>query len=174
VIVRFDATLDEFVDLGIRAWRRNQVALPLWRRDPVIGGGITAAVLYLAMGPPLGSRLAVAAIGFVLGAVIFPLFRQWSLRRNSVRSYAEWLGGRPSTSVEVEPRARGLWVAQNDAEILYPWRNIVAVADSTPDVEIHSRYGGLIVVRSRGFPDAAARSAFIADVRQGMAGKLGG
>jgi hypothetical protein len=169
VKVRFEATLDDFIDVALRTWRRQQATLPLWRRDIVVGALLTGALLYMASGPPPAQRIFIAVIGLPFGAFAYPAFRGFTLRRNANRLYREWLGGSATAPVEIEPRAQGLWVAQNGAEMLFPWRDVAGVEDSAQDVEISLQYEGVIVVRGRSFPDAADRSAFLAEVRNRLA-----
>ncbi|MGE5836538.1 MAG: hypothetical protein ACM4AI_18840 [Acidobacteriota bacterium] len=164
--VRFEATLDEFIDVVVRLSRQQQAALPFWRRDPVVGAMLTAAVAYLAAGPPVGTRLIAAGFGLAIGTVIYPLFRRLTVKRYVNRSCRKWLGDRPTAPVELEPRVPGLWVAQNDTEVLYPWRDITTIDDSRPDVEINFRYEGIIIIRARAFPDAATRAAFLDELRE--------
>ncbi|HYN10339.1 MAG TPA: hypothetical protein VES67_23330 [Vicinamibacterales bacterium] len=168
--VRFEATFDEFMDVAIRSWQLQHAALPFWRRDPVIGALLTAAILSLATPSPVVQKLVVAAIGGIFGAFFYPRYRQLTFKRSANRLYREWLGGQPAAAVEIEPRDRGLWVAQNSTEVLYPWRDVTAVDDSAADVQICFRYEGLIVVRTRAFADAATRSAFLAELEDRRAG----
>ena len=170
VRVRFDATLDEFVDVSLRMWRRQYAALPFWRRDAVAASVLGAVVLFLMSGPPIARRLVAAGMGLVLGAVFYPILRESSWKRQATRSLREWLGGRPTALVEVEPRAQGIWIGQNDAEMLWPWRDVTGIDESSSDLQIHLVQHGLIIVRGRAFPDPAVRSAFIAEIRSRMAG----
>ena len=167
--VRYEATLDDFIDVAVRTWRRQQATLPLWRRDIVVGALLTGAILYMASGPPPAQRIFIAVIGLPFGAFAYPAFRGFTLRRNANRLYREWLGGSATAPVEIEPRAQGLWVAQNGAEMLFPWRDVAGVEDSAQDVEISLRYEGVIVVRGRSFVDPADRSAFLTEVRNRLA-----
>ena len=49
--------------------------------------------------------------------------------------------------------------------------DVAAIEESAPDVEIGLRYEGVIVVRARGFHDAADRSAFLAELKDRWAGR---
>jgi hypothetical protein len=87
VKVRFGATLDDFIDVAVRTWRRQQANLPLWRRDGGGGALLTGAILYMASGPPLAQRLFIAGPGLAFGAFAYPAFRRFTLRRDANRLY---------------------------------------------------------------------------------------
>ena len=62
---------------------------------------------------------------------------------------------------ELELRADGVWVRQEQAEILNPWRSFVAADDVTDGIELRFAGGGFALVRNRVFPTLEARAAFL-------------
>lgn len=164
--VAYQSSRDEFVEFQFRLRELTQQALPWWRRDASFGGLLTAGILYLGYRTPTWF-----IIGLVAGAWAFPRWQRMRLGQSARREYDRWYGDRPEVLVEMEPRPAGFWYRQAGAETLYPWEQLLS-ADELPGggVELRLQHEGLIWVSPRAFPDAAARTRFLADLTQHRTG----
>lgn len=168
--VEFKASVDESADAGLRYLRSTDAGRAIRRRDAVRSGVISGATLFVVAMTINGWASWLAAV-FIGGlAVVWALVFWWVysaliydravLKR--LRAFAvEQLGNRDAFECVIELRPEGAWIRQNDAEVLLPWKDAVAVRDAEDGVELVFR-SGFILARDRGFASVDQRAAFLA------------
>ena len=154
--VETECGVEDFIDLAARDARRADRALPFYRRERFLGAVITGAILYMRVPAPFWALAGAAA-----GAYLYPRYRSFRSKRDTVQFYRNWAGESQRITLRVELRPAGLWVAQHGLEMLYPWRDVVSITAGGGDLEFALQYG-LVMVRSRAFSDDRHRSEFAA------------
>jgi hypothetical protein len=108
--------------------------------------------------------LLAILVGFLAGRA----HDHWQKR--CVRQYlAEQLRGAQTLRCEIELRPSGVWIQQDNVEMLFKWSDVVAVNDGATGVEIVFK-NSLVIARNRAFSIPEQRDTFLSNARQ-LAGK---
>ena len=177
--VEFEASVDEVADAGVRYLRSSEAGRATRRRETLRSAVISGAALFVVAMTVTGwpSWPAAAVVGAL--AVLWALLFWWvysaliydAAVRKRLRAFAvEQLGNRQAFDCVIELRPEGAWARQNDAEVLLPWKDAVAVRDAEDGVELGFR-SGFMLARDRGFASADQRAAFLARAQALAAGK---
>jgi len=102
-------------------------------------------------------------VGAVVGAMSM-VFHEQSLTKRTRTVVAEHFGTRSSIRCEIELRPTGLWVQQDQMQLLLDWETAKSVDDTPDGIELWFRWG-LVVARNRGFATPADRERFLAAAR---------
>jgi hypothetical protein len=168
ITVQFDPTFDELIDVELRFLRSSKAA-SAWRRNDAIFAAVGAALLtFFAIQILTHATLLLSLLGTSVGALIgyktYPRDQERRLRRRLMRLLKEQLGEVQSIRCDVELGPHGITVRQQGRTITYSWSNVKEIHDTPHGVEF--RFApGLLVVRSRAFPDQAARDQFLTQAR---------
>jgi hypothetical protein len=167
--VEFEATLDEWVDVHVRTFRRSGT-VRRWRwQETVCSAALAGVAAYLVSPDPLGSRLVGAAAGVTIALVLAPVLQRWNFRRR-LRGYGrELLAGRDTFKVRVRVGPDGVWSESLGADALVRWEHVAEVEGVDQRVDIWVRPSGLITVRQRAFKSAADKDRFVAMVERYLA-----
>jgi hypothetical protein len=174
VPVEFDATLDEAIDVHVRAARRTSA----FRRQRLINQwsvGLACALVLAGVtfreAPRPVTLLAfclvsafAAAVGLVV-AFLYGWYLDNHVRRYTKRSLVEQYGGPGPFPTQFEIRPEGLWAKSKALEITFPWSNLDGIEERGGDVELTFR-PGFVVIRARAFSTPEDRARFIAGIRQ--------
>ena len=167
----FDATIDESVEVTVRAWAQSP-GFQRARRNTMLWSGATVTLLLLAAARPLwGAGYAIAvilAVFLLVGPLIGYLggLAYDSSAEKRIRQYlVERLHGSTTLRCEVELRSSGLWFRQDDVEYLYRWMDVTAVEDTPISVDISAK-DTVLVVRNRAFSSPAEREGFLGQARR--------
>ncbi|MGE0419797.1 MAG: YcxB family protein [Acetobacteraceae bacterium] len=76
----------------------------------------------------------------------------------------------PEEPITVAVTPDGVAVTHADFTAQHAWRGIAAVEEQPAHILVRTRAAGVFVLPRRDFPDTAATAAFVAALRQGMAG----
>jgi hypothetical protein len=167
----FDATLDDFVDVGWRSTRRTAWRRTLRRAPGCIGGALAVLVATLVLvkqghvTPSLACAIAGASIAF--GGWIGVTWRansEGATKKRLRRAYSDILEGKESVHCEIELRPQGIWWRQGNVETLTAWADLRDVSIAEGAIELRFRTS-FFVVRDRGFASAAERQAFLDQAR---------
>ena len=83
-----------------------------------------------------------------------------------VRQYlAERLRGAQTLRCDIELRPSGVWVQQDNVELLFKWSDVTAIEERATDVEIVFK-NNLVIARSRAFSTPSERDAFLSHARK--------
>jgi hypothetical protein len=159
--VQFEYTLDDVVDVQLRALKRSAAARA-WRwRDLLLTSLVSGVLLFAIIPGETASRLIVGVIGLILGAVIYPIMNERTVKQRLKKLCEENAGPDKVFICEVELRESGVHISQNGMEITYKWENVAEVKETEDSVDIYAAKGGLVVVRKRAFNGLAEQKHFI-------------
>jgi hypothetical protein len=169
--IRFDATIDEYIDVHERYLRLSDAGRSLRRRS--IGGValVSAGALFLMFTLMSDRSTGAILVGLVLaglyGTLGWPLHRtihDGATRRRLKRFLRAELDGDGPWTCEMELRPEGFWSRSGGAELTLPWRDLRSVEPAGDDLQLLFR-GGVVVARARAFASAEDRAAFAAAAR---------
>lgn len=166
MLVKFDATLDDFVDATLRSVERSNKSRTL-ARVYAIACGLIAATGILAFTPnPLVYRLPLALLALLCGFVAYNVLFN-PVRPARVRRYlAKKLGSQGPFQIVIELTPGGLIATQLGNQTTYGWPNIVEIVETADSFDFVERHGGYIVVRKRAFPSTDAQLNFLRQARE--------
>lgn len=159
--VQFEYTIDDVVDVQLRALKRSAAARA-WRwREQAVTGLISGVLLFAIVPGETTVRLIVGAVGLILGVLFYPVVNENTVKRRLRKLLQENAGSDRVLICEVELRESGVHTRQNSMEIIYRWENIKAVQETKDSVDIFADEGGLVVVRKRAFNGPADQEHFV-------------
>jgi hypothetical protein len=168
--VSFDATLDELVDVVLRYQNATKVAQS-WRRTAMFSSGAVIGVLFLLVSSPVWRQGRGVFILFVVGLLLAVLVGFLAGRAHDhsqmrrVRQYlVEQLRGARTVRCEIELRPSGVWIQQDNVEMLFKWGDVVAIEDGAAGVELFLK-NSLVIARGRAFSTASERDIFLSHAR---------
>ena len=120
--VQFEYTLDDVVDVQLRALKRSAEARA-WRWQDMVVTSLLSGVLLFAIIPgETSSRLIVGLIGLILGALLYPIVNESTVKRRLRKLFQENAGPDKVLICEVELSESGVHTRQNGMEIIYGGR----------------------------------------------------
>jgi len=160
--IQFEYTLDDVVDVQLRALKRSAAARA-WRwRDLVLTSLLSGVLLFAIIPGETTTRIVVGLIGLILGASLYPKVNESTIKRRLRKLFQENSGPDKVFICEVELRESGLHIRQNNMEIIYKWDDINEVQETNDSVDLHADKGGLlVVVRKRAFKGSSEQEQFI-------------
>lgn len=159
--VQFEYTVDDLVDVQLRALKRSAAARAWHWRDLVITSLLSGVLLFAIIPGETIGRLIVGAIGLILGALLYPIVNESTVKRRLRKLFQENAAPDKIFTCEVELCESGVHTRQNGVEIIYRWENVKEVQETKDSVDIHADRGGLVVVRKRAFKGSAEQKHFI-------------
>ena len=100
--VQFEYTLDDVVDVQLRALKRSAAARA-WRWQDMVVTSLLSGVLLFAIIPgETSSRLIVGLIGLILGALLYPIVNESTVKRRLRKLFQENAGPDKVLICEVE------------------------------------------------------------------------
>ena len=164
--VQFDYTIDDLVDVQMRLLKRSR-AVQAWRwRDLVLTSLLTGVLLFALIPQEIIVRIIVGIIGLLLGAVLYPVVNEMTVKRRLRKWTEENVGSARTFTCEVELDESGLHTQSNDAQIIFDWRNVEEIKETEDSVDIYFAKGGLMVTRNRAFTSTEERQRFIELAKQ--------
>ena len=159
--VQFEFTIDDVVDVQIRALRRSRAARA-WRRWDLVTTSLLTGVLLFALIPTetIG-KIITGLFGLVLGALLYPAINESTVKRRLRKLCEENAGSEQVFICEVELNESGVHTRQNSMEIIYAWDNVKEIQETKDSVDIYAEKGGSVVVRKRAFREPEEQQQFI-------------
>ena len=159
--VQFEYTIDDMVDVQLRVLKRSRAARA-WRwRDLVVTSLLTGAVLFAVIPEGLVVRAIMGGIGLSLGALLYPIMNERTVRRRLRKFCEEKVGSSKTFLCEVELNDSGVHTKSNGTQIIYPWEKVTEVEETAESVDLYSEFGGLLVVRKRAFTSTEEQEKFV-------------
>lgn len=164
--VSFDFTPDDLADVAVR-YVAGTARGRATRRNAIIAAGVAGAGGFLLVLLLIsGERDATSVMQLTLVALPVGLITAYtqaqtyasSVRRRTERLLKEELGSKPMRC-DVELRADGVWMRQQNIEILHAWKDLISIDDGADGVEMRFR-GSYLLIRSRAFTSAQERATF--------------
>ena len=166
MVIEFDATIDDFIDVTIRALERSKT-LRTWYWNGVVW-------IFVIVGPPVylfvsGStivRLAIAlgaaAIAVALQIWIFPETSKGRIEKIC----REQIGTNDLVRIKAEVSDTGISISQMGIHTLHEWWTISAVEETDDAFYFDNRDGGSFAVRKRGFESTESKQQFAEAVKR--------
>ena len=163
--VRFDATLDDFVDATQRLTARSRL-MKGWRwKDTAIAGVFGLILFFATTGGSFSTRLTWGLIGGAGTAAFYRPIQSVMLKRRLRQYFREQLKTAGPVPIEIEVGASGVSTWQLGAQATYGWESVEAIVDTPDSIDIFTKSGGTIV-RNRAFRSGAERGEFLALARR--------
>lgn len=164
--VEFDYTIEDMVDVHMRVLKRSRAARA-WRwRDLVMTSLFTGAFLFAVIPEEITARIIVGILGLLLGAVLYPVVNEMTVKRRLRKWCEEHAGTQRTFTCEVELNQSGIHARQNGTQIIYAWENVTEIKETEDSVDIYSEKGGLVVVRKRAFTSPGEHQRFVELAKQ--------
>lgn len=125
---------------------------------------ITVTLMRTPLGPKMAAALLVAPFATAFGWWISRPFLDASTRRSLRRMVKEYYRGLDAVPFVIEARHDGVLVQCQDVELKCLWTSLTSIEEHPERIELWMN-ADVIVIRTRGFPDDAARRRFIGFVK---------
>jgi hypothetical protein len=161
MIVRFDATIDDVVDVAVRSWA-NSKTMRLWRWQ---GAAVTGLMLglpaYFLVPATVRTRLIIGAAVTLLGAAYHLVTYEENFRKRTRKLWKEKFGSDAPFTVTVELLDEGLSFSQTGSRNVLEWARVDRVEETIDALYFFSRDNVCSAVRKRGFETVAMKDEFL-------------
>jgi hypothetical protein len=166
VIVRYDVTVPDMIDVMHRANRRRAPRLGWrWKQSMLLSALLTAGFSSV-IEDSNAARIFGAATFFVLAFGAMTYYQQLRVATTIKRYVVTQIGPSAPFPFEVEITAAGLLTKQLGEETRREWGNVVKITEATGGIEFDFRMGGMVFVRDRAFESPDERLEFLRLARQ--------
>lgn len=117
-------------------------------------------MLLALRGATLTECVTLAGLGAVVGGGGYWMSYPRSMKRRVLKHLREQMQTAGRIRFAVELRDECVWTRQGGTQLSFDWTNVAEVLDSEDGIELRMRDGGIVVVRSRGFPTQEAQREF--------------
>jgi len=161
MIVQFDATLDDFVDVTMRSLARSKAAQSSRWRVLAVFSLFVALALFVVVPGGLIIRIG-AALTAALANVVFSLATyKRSMEKRVRRICRDQNGTDGPVRIEVELSESGVRASQLGAHYIYDWSKVINIEEAEDAIFFYKSDGTLLAVRNRAFQSPAEKSEFI-------------
>ena len=122
---------------------------------------LTGAVLFAVIPEGFAGRAIMGGIGLIVGAVLYPILNERTVRRRLRKFCEEKTGSSKTFLCEVELNDSGVHTKSNGTQIIYPWDKVTEVEETAESVDLYTEFGGLLVVRKRAFASPQEQDRFV-------------
>lgn len=170
--IEFEATIDELVDLHVRATGRSRVARSWLRQGAALTalhsglfwGSIVLIVTYTIWQFPIALILALITAG-ISAAVSWLVYRD-RIRQRYYNYFREQFGNRDTFTFELELSEAGIWTRQFGIQNMFEWPNVEELAITEDAIEFYMYGGSAVSARKRAFASSVQQQEFIDAARQ--------
>jgi hypothetical protein len=161
VIVQYDVTVPDMIDVTRRAARRREPSLG-WRwRQSVLVSALLAALFSGVIEGSKSVRM-FGTVGFFLFAFAAMTYLQKIRVATALARYVtEQYGSSVPFTFVIEITSAGMTTRQLGEETLREWRNVEKISETTGGIEFDIRHGGMVFVRDTGFQSSSERIEFL-------------
>jgi len=161
MIVRFDATLDDVVDVNLRSWATSKT-MRLWRwQGAAVTGLMFAVPTYFLLGESVRARFVISCAAALIGIAFYLWTYRENFRKRTRKLCRERIGTDAPVAVTVELLDEGISISQLGARIILEWSRIDRVEESTDALYFFSSDNACSAVRKRGFESIATKDEFL-------------
>jgi hypothetical protein len=170
--IRFDATVDELIEVQERVLERSKVARSWQRQGAIFSafqngfyvGTLTFIIVYMVS--TLLPALILSIGLFVITSIASWYFHHEIVRQRLYKYFREQFGDRETIPFELELREAGIWTNQLGVQSMVEWANIEEINLTEETIEFYMRGGGVTFVRKRAFSSTEEHQRFIDAARQ--------
>ena len=161
MLVQFDATLDDFVDVTTRCLARSK-QIRKWRWEGLLTSALIALLAIYALFPgPFAIKMLAGFTGAIFVACIYPFTYRSTVNRRLRKLCREQIGADGPVRVEVELTDKGIWTKQQNTQIIHEWANVEVVQETDDSIDFFMRNGTATVVRKRAFESEETKREFM-------------
>jgi hypothetical protein len=161
MIVQFDVTIDDLVDVSMRSWA-NSKTMRLWRwQGAAVTGLVAAMTAYILLGVTSSVRLVIAFAAGLIGAALHLWSYKESHRKRTRKLCREQMGTDAPFAVTVELLDSGISFSSPGVRVTYEWPRIERVEETADALYFVSRNNTRSAVRKRGFESEAMKDEFL-------------
>ena len=144
--VEFNYTIEDLVDVQMRLLKSSRAARA-WRwRDLLISSLTTGVLLFALIPEEITVRIIVGIIGLILGAVLYPVLNERTIKRRLRKLWEESADSDKTFTCEVELNESGVHTQSNEIQIIYAWKNVKDIRDTEDSVDIFPGINNLYLV----------------------------
>lgn len=166
MIVEFDATLDDVVDVSMRSLARSKT-VRAWSWQGLLTNALLSAVLMFAILPAsFGTRLFFAIVVAFITAGIYLWTYKGRIEKRMRKLCMEQIGPNSPFPVRVELSESNIKVTSQKTEYLHDWSAFAEVEESGDAIYFWKRDGGGFAVRRRGFASESDKDQLLKDARR--------
>jgi hypothetical protein len=159
--VQFEATIEDFVDVAVRA-------SPLtWEYYLILGSTILGSGLFFGfLTHCLYASPAATAIAVII-AIVFVAASNYKIRERRARSFiAETYHPKWPAAVEAEISDAGLSFKQFGTTTVYDWEIVSSIGEDGDAIYFQNLFGQISAVRTRAFASESEKNEFIQTATQ--------
>ncbi|HKQ03831.1 MAG TPA: YcxB family protein [Blastocatellia bacterium] len=161
MIVEFNATLDDLVDVTMRSLARSKLLRP-WNWKGLLTTVLLAGLPWFAiMQGSLGRRLFVGVAVAIIAAAIYLLTYESTVEKRVRKLCLKLVGEDKPFRVEVELAEAGIRISQLKEQYTCDWGTIIEMEETEEAIYFYRREGGGFAVRKRGFGTMAEKEQFV-------------
>ena len=150
MVIQFDSTIDEAVDVEIRLARQSN-SFRRWKRAGFIWAPLLFLGFYFGVPDTPTAKLVFATLASLAFILIYPRSYDRILRRRIRKYLVEQLGTDKPIPCEYEFSEEGLTFRKMGVEIKLQWNTVKQINENDEDIEILTHTGGIAVLRNRIF-----------------------
>lgn len=166
MIVRYDVTLPDMIDVMLRGANRREPRLG-WRwQESFVLSLVLGALFGTVIDAPESARTLGAVGLFAVSFAIFTYLQRSRVHRALGRYVAEQFGPSVPFTFEIEITGAGMITKQLGEEVRREWSNVQKVTEATGGIEFDIQRGGMVFVRDTGFHSPQERAEFLRLARQ--------
>lgn len=161
MIVEFDASIDDFVDVAVRSLTDSK-GVRTWHWQGLLTTALLAGLpAYILFSGTTAVRLAIAG-GFGLAAAGVHLWTsRESFNARMQKLYREQLGTDGPVRVKAELTDEGVSISQRSTHTMFEWSTIKEIEESDDAIYFHTRDNHCFAVRIRGFDSTESKNQFV-------------
>jgi hypothetical protein len=163
--VQFEFTREDLVDASKRFLNHgNRGRTAVWKSSIYSAISVGIIVFFLFRNyPAIGLLLGFVAAGIII--LIYPRLEKSGFENRLRRAAAEIMPDPGPYVCEVEIKSEGVWLRQMNKQAIFEWPSVEAVEETSGSVDIFTRDGAGVIIRSRAFGSEGERRQFVEIVR---------
>lgn len=151
MVVQFDATLDDLVDVSMRGLARSRT-LRSWNVQGLVTTGLLAGLpVFAIVQGTLGTRLMAGFGASLIAAAFYVITYKRAVEKRIRKLCLEQIGEDKPFGVEIELTELGIKVSQLKTQHIYDWSTVLEIEESEDAIYFHKRDLSSFAVRRRGF-----------------------
>jgi hypothetical protein len=161
MIVQFDATIEDFVDVTIRSLKRSET-LRTWHWQGVASMALIGAVSAIALtSGSIAIRSAIAAAAGLAAVALYLWTSPETFKERLGKLCREQLGTDGPVRILAELGDSGVAMSQAGTKTIYDWAIIEGIEETDDAVYFYRSDKGCFAVRKRGFDSEESKNKFV-------------
>jgi len=159
--VKFEATLEDFVDVNLRSMKHSKVFHSEQKSSRLVMSILAGLVVYVIVPSSFEVKLIFGVMSLVLVTATYPFILRKSIEKNVRDLCREQMGTDKSFWVEVEVSTEGLTFKQLGSRVTLDWSTVREIQVADDRIEFLLQNGSVSTVRTRAFETSEQQKEFI-------------